>query len=108
MNNTLKKAESIRKTVETYGTNSTLDIHGAATIYGYPYQLRHNRLKKKNQPAFNTFISRQKIWPVEKSVLIEHYIRNFKAGFPIIIQHLNACANELLKARDSDKTVNYH
>jgi hypothetical protein len=41
-------------------------------------------------------------------VLIEYCIRNFKTGFLIIIQYLNAYANELLKARDSDKTVNYY
>jgi hypothetical protein len=108
MNNTFKKAESIRKTVEAYETDFTLGMHDAATIYKYLYQSIHNRLTKKNRPAPNTFISQQKIWPIEESVLVEHYIRNFKTDFPIIIQYLDAYDNELLKARDSDKTVVYH
>jgi hypothetical protein len=41
-------------------------------------------------------------------VLVEYYIRNFKTGFLITIQYLNAYANELLKVRDSDKTVSYY
>jgi hypothetical protein len=45
---------------------------------------------------------------VKESVLVEHCIRNFKAGVLITIQHFNACANELLKVRDSDETVGYY
>jgi hypothetical protein len=48
MDNTLKKAESIRKTVEAYETDSILGIRGTATIYEYSYQSIHNRLTKKN------------------------------------------------------------
>jgi hypothetical protein len=106
--NALKKAESIRKAVEAYETDSTLGIRGAATIYEYSHQLTHNRLKKKNQPAPNIFISQLKIWLMEESVLVEYFIRNFKTGFPIIIQYFNACANELLKPRVSDGIVNYY
>jgi hypothetical protein len=108
MDNALKKAESIRRAVEAYETDSTLDIRGAATIYEYSHQLTHNRLKKKNQPAPNIFISQQKVWSMEENVLVDHCIRNFKTGFPIIIQHFNACANDLLKTRESDGAVNYH
>jgi hypothetical protein len=108
MDNTIKKAESIRKAVEAYETNSTLGMSGTAIIYKYSHQSINKRLTKKNQPAPNTFISQQKIWPVEESVLVEHYIRNFKTDFPMTIQYFNACANELLKARNSDKTVNYY
>jgi hypothetical protein len=104
----LKKAESIRKAVEAYETDSTLNMRGAATIYKYLYQSIYNRLTKKNQPAPNTFIIQQKIWPIEESVLVEYCRRNFKADFPITIQHFNACANELLKARNSDKIVDYY
>jgi hypothetical protein len=57
MNNILKKTESIRKAVETYETDSILDIRGAAIIYKYLYQLIYNRLTKKNQSASNIFIS---------------------------------------------------
>jgi hypothetical protein len=74
MDNTLKKAESIGKTVETYETDSILGMRGAATIYRYSYQ-----------SAPNIFISQQKIWPVEESVLVEYCIRNFKEDFPLII-----------------------
>jgi len=94
--------------VEVYKTDSTLSMRDAATIYKYSYQSIHNRLTKKNQPASNTFISQQKIWSVEESVLVEYCIRNFKAVFPIIIQYLNACANELLKARDSNEIIGYY
>jgi hypothetical protein len=81
MDNALKKTESIRKAVEAYETNSTLGMRSAATIYRCSHQSICNRLTKKNQLAFNTFIFQQKIWPVEESVLIEYHIRNFKAGF---------------------------
>jgi hypothetical protein len=108
MDNIFKKAESIRKAVEAYETDSILGMRGAATIYGCSHQSIHNRLTKKNQPAPNIFIAQQKIWPVEENVLIEYCRRNFKTDFPIIIQHFNACANELLKARDSDKIINYY
>jgi hypothetical protein len=108
ISNTLKKTESIRKAVEAYEIDPTLGTRDAATIYGYLYQSIYNRLNRKNGPAPNAFISRQKIWPIEESVLIEHYIRNFKAGFPITIQHLNEYANELFKARNSEDTVNYY
>jgi hypothetical protein len=108
MDNIFKKAESIRKIVEAYEIDSTLSMRGAATIYEYSYQSIYNRLTKKNQSASNIFIAQQKIWPVEESVLIEYCIRNFKTDFPIIIQYFNTCANELLKARDSDEIVNYH
>jgi hypothetical protein len=37
MDSVFKKAESIRKAVEAYETNSTLDIRDAATIYKYLY-----------------------------------------------------------------------
>jgi hypothetical protein len=98
IDNIFKKAESIRKAVEAYETDSILGIRGAAIIYEYLYQLIHNRLTKKNQSAPNTFIAQQKIWSVEESVLVEYCRRNFKAGFPIIIQHFNVYANELLKS----------
>jgi hypothetical protein len=61
MDSALKKAESIRKAVEAYETDSTLGMRGAATIYEYSHQSIHNRLTKKNQPAPNTFITQQKI-----------------------------------------------
>jgi hypothetical protein len=61
MDNILKKAESIRKAVEVYETDSTLGMRGAATIYEYLYQLIHNRLTKKNQSTSNIFIVQQKI-----------------------------------------------
>jgi hypothetical protein len=48
MDSAFKKAESIRKAVEAYETDSILNIRDAATIYGYSYQLIHNRLTKKN------------------------------------------------------------
>jgi hypothetical protein len=61
VDDTLKKAESIRKAVEVYETDSTLGIRGAATIYRYSHQSIHNRLTKKNQSTLNIFISQQKI-----------------------------------------------
>jgi hypothetical protein len=87
MDNTFNKAEFIRKAAETYKIDSILGMRGAATIYECSHQSIHNRLTKKNQPAPNIFIFQQKIWPVEESVLVEYYIRNFKAGFLIIIQY---------------------
>jgi hypothetical protein len=108
MSNAFKKAEFIRKAVKAYEIDPTLDTRDAATIYGYSYQSIYNRLNGKNGPTPNAFISRQKIWPIEESVLVEHYIRNFKTGFPMIIQYFNEYANELLKARDSEDTINYH
>jgi hypothetical protein len=48
MDNIFKKAESIRKAVEAYETDSTLNMRGAATIYKYSHQSIHNRLTKKN------------------------------------------------------------
>jgi hypothetical protein len=108
MNNALKKAESIRKTVEAYETDSIFGTRGTAVIYKYLHQLICNRLNGKNGSAPNIFISRQKIWFIEESVLVEYYIRNFKAAFLIIIQHFNEYANELLKARDSEDIINYY
>jgi hypothetical protein len=61
MDNILKKAESIRKAVEIYKTDSTLGMRDTATIYRYSHQLIHNRLTKKNQSTSNTFIAQQKI-----------------------------------------------
>jgi hypothetical protein len=57
MDNIFKKAESIRKTVEIYETDSTLGMRGAAIIYGYLYQSIYNRLTKKNQSAPNIFMA---------------------------------------------------
>jgi hypothetical protein len=108
MSNALKKTESIRKIVEAYETDSIFGTCGAATIYRYSYQSICNRLNGKNEPAPNIFISRQKIWSIEESVLIEYYIRNFKAGFLMIIQYFNEYVNELLKVRNSENIVNYY
>jgi hypothetical protein len=108
MSNALKKTESIRKAVEIYETNSIFGTRGAATLYEYLHQSICNHLNGKNGPASNAFISRQKIWPIEESVLVEYCIRNFKTGFPMIIQYFNEYANELLKARNSEDTVDYY
>jgi hypothetical protein len=48
MDNILKKAESIRKTVKVYETDSILGMRGVAIIYKYLYQSIYNRLTKKN------------------------------------------------------------
>jgi hypothetical protein len=57
MDNILKKAESIRKTVKAYETDPTMSMRDAAAIYIYLYVSIHNRLTEKNKPAPNTFIS---------------------------------------------------
>jgi hypothetical protein len=108
MINALEMAESIRKAVKACETDPTSNMRNIAIIYRYSHQSIHNRRKEKNGSARNTFISQQNIWPIEKSVLVEYCMRNCKAGFPITIQLLNDSANELLKARDSDKIVSYH
>jgi hypothetical protein len=58
MSNALKKTESIRKTVEAYETDPTLDTRDTATIYKYSYQSICNRLNGKNGSAPNVFIFR--------------------------------------------------
>jgi hypothetical protein len=58
MNNPSKKAESIRKAVEAYETDSTLGMRGVATIYKYSHQSICNRLNGKNGSVPNIFISR--------------------------------------------------
>jgi hypothetical protein len=70
----LEKAESIRKAVEAYETDPTLNMRNAAIIHECLHQSIHNRRKDKNGHAPNIFISQQKIWPVKKSVLVEYCI----------------------------------
>jgi hypothetical protein len=108
MDNVLKKAEFIRKAVEAYETDHTLNMRDAAVLYRYLYQSIHNRLTEKNKSAPNTFIFQQTIWPVEESVLVEYCIRSFKTDFPIRIQYFNVYVNKLLNARDSDETVDFY
>jgi hypothetical protein len=56
MVNALEKAESIRKAVEAYETDPTLNIRNAAIIHGCLHQSIHNPRKEKNGPVLNIFI----------------------------------------------------
>jgi hypothetical protein len=58
MDNTFKKAGSIRKAVEAYETDSVLGMRGITIIYEYSHQSIYNRFTKKIQPAPNTVDSR--------------------------------------------------
>jgi hypothetical protein len=73
MNNALKKAESIRKIIKIYETDSIFGTRDTTIIYGYSHQSIYNRLNRKNGSATNIFIFRKKIWSIEESVLVEYY-----------------------------------
>ena len=108
MEKSLKKSEQIKKAVEAYNNDAELSYRAAANIHGVSPQSIINHLKGKNQPAPDTFITSQKLTPIEESVLVRHSLRAYESGFPLSIKHLDDCANEILRNRGSNERIGYH
>jgi hypothetical protein len=69
-----------------------------------------NWCKKKITPASDTFVSNQKLSPVEEAILVEYSVKCYNQGFLLRICNLNDFANKLLRNRDSTERVgvNWH
>ncbi len=108
MKKALNKSEAIQKAIEAYKNNDTLNIRAVARLYGYSDKSIANHLNNKIKPASDYFVSYQKPSPVEEKILTQHIIRAYNSGFLLTIQHLNDYANELLRIKDVNTTINYH
>ncbi len=108
MNKALNKSEAIKKAAEVYKNNLNLSFRRAAIIHDVAPNSIRNYLNGQTKPTPDYFASYQKLSPIEESVLVEHIMRGYHLGYPLTIPHLNDCANELLRIKGINDTVNYH
>jgi hypothetical protein len=108
MEKAINKSNSIREAAEVYENDPNLSLRRAATLHNVHHTSITNYLTNKIKPAPDHFVTYQKLTPVEESVLEQHILRAYNAGFPLSIQHLNHCTNEILRMRGSTATVGYH
>jgi hypothetical protein len=108
MEKALNKSEAIKKAVEAYKNNENLNMRAAARIHGCDPKSISNHLKGKIKPASDYFVIYQKLSPIKENVLARHIIRAYNSGFPLIIQYFNDCANEFLRRKDINATINYY
>jgi hypothetical protein len=108
MEKALKKSERIKNAVKAYKNDPDLSYRSAAAIYKVSFQSIINHIEGKNQLAPDTFITNQKLTPIEESVLMRYCLRAYESGFPLFIEYLNNCANEILRNRSFNERINYH
>jgi len=80
----------------------------ATRLYSYSDKSIANHLNNKIKSTPDYFISYQKLSPVEEKILTQHIIRTYNSSFPLTIQHLNNCANELLRIKGVNTIINYY
>jgi hypothetical protein len=108
MKKAINKSNSIRGAAEAYENDLNLFLRRAAILPNIHYTSITNYLTNKIKPAPNHFVIYQKFKPVEENILKQHILRAYNAGFPLSIQHLNHCINEILRMRGNIAIINYH
>ena len=110
MEKSTNKAKDLQAAVEAYKNDPELSYRAAAKIHKVSYQSVINHCSDEKKYSPDCYEARQKLSPVEESVLAVHCIRAYESGLPLTIQYLNELANELLRSKGMNDTVgvNWH
>ncbi len=108
MKKALVKPERIRNTVKTYKNNENLSIRQAVLFNNISPQSVINHLNNKIIFISDRHASYQKLISIKEKVLAQYILRAYESDYSLTIKHLNDCANELLRNKDVNDTINYH
>ncbi len=108
MKKALEKSERIKNIIKIYKNNENLSIRQTTLLNNVSPQSVINHLNDEIIPIPDRHASYQKLTLIEEKILAQYILRVYESGYPLTIKYLNNCANELLRNKDVNDTINYH
>ena len=112
MNNAFNKSKAIAQAANDYANDPALSLRDAGKLHGVSPQSVLNYHTHQTKPAFDVYITHQRLSPIEERVLIEHALEAHTNGAALNIRNLHQFANELLDLKHNGEYqpvgVNWH